>query len=373
MKTRPLVYFASPFEHAIELEEKSGGPEALFEVLKPIDLRLTHGIEVKLEHLQAMAESYDPALLEAALNFDHAWEGPLHGVATEIVLRGQSLWARFAKLSQQAIDAIKSGQWPRRSAEFSLDHPVIGKPYFQGLALLGAVRPAVPGLAPAQLFLSMPVDVVDLSEANAGAGESAPITAPDEGQKENDMGKETQPTPASQTSPATPTTAVTAATAAASGVTEAQLAEQTQKLAETQRQLETRLAAAEQEQTKARRVVARAEVKAELDALGSRITPAVRRELEPLLVELSASPQPVTVELAAADGKVAPVGIRERIFAALKALPENPVLGRAELTGALPGEAAVANLSDAERRAGITPEKAAEIQAKYPDAFEPTN
>lgn len=367
MKTRPLVYFASPFEQAIELEEKSGGPEALFEVLKPIDLRLTHGIEVKLEHLQAMVESYDPALLEAALNFDHAWEGPLHGVAREVFLRGQSLWARFSKLSQQAIDAIKSGQWPRRSAEFSLEHPVMGKPYFQGLALLGAVRPAVPGLAPAQLFFSMPVDVVDLSEANAGAGESAPITAPNEGQKEHDMGKELQPAPASSTPPAT------TPAAAATGVTEAQLAEQTQKLAETQRQLETRLAAAEQEQTKARRVVARAEVKAELDALGSRITPAVRRELEPLLVELSAAPQPVTVELAAADGKVAPVGIRERIFAALKALPENPVLGRAELSSALPGETAVANLSDAERRAGITPEKAAEIQAKYPDAFEPTN
>lgn len=144
----------SPAPHGLGLRLAAGRPAA-FEapVLRPIDLTSTHGVSIQLSHLEQMAASYDPARVEAAtLNFDYAWGGPAHGLCSRLWLVGSVLWARFDRLSAEAVEALRSGQWPRRGATISTRHAATGGWYFTGLALLGAASPAVWGLGPGKLL-----------------------------------------------------------------------------------------------------------------------------------------------------------------------------------------------------------------------------
>ena len=95
LQKSPTIYFAPPAANSVNLQEATSGPEAVFEVLCPIDLRASKGINVELAHLEAMVKSYDPKVEEAALNFDHAHGGPAHGFAKSVWMEGGRLWARL--------------------------------------------------------------------------------------------------------------------------------------------------------------------------------------------------------------------------------------------------------------------------------------
>ncbi len=117
-------------------------------VMRPQDLSLTHGHEVRLDNLQEMVESYNPAIQVATLNFDHAWGGPAHGWCDRVWLEGELFMARWVDLSQEAIDGIQSKRWFRQSGEITMHHPATAGWYFEGMALLGARAPAIWGLPP---------------------------------------------------------------------------------------------------------------------------------------------------------------------------------------------------------------------------------
>ena len=298
-------------------------------VMKPVNLQRTHGVTIRLADLQEMVKSYDPAMEAAALNFDHAWGGPAHGWVSKLWMDGEVMWARVEKLSQEAVDGIESGQWPRRSAEFFTSHPVTNGWYFTGLALLGNSPAAIRGLGPGHLMSGRTVHIIDLG-----------AVAPPETSMPNEN------TPTEPVAPAEPVQ-LTAAE------------QEVMQLRARNAELEAgqRLAAARQQ----------------LDALGGRVTPAMRRLAEPLLVQLAAA-EPKSIQLSAAPGlDASEVSPGEALLALLAAIPEIVPLGAPPIAGAeAEGGARLAadTRSEVERswhaRFGLTDERVLELQQKYP-------
>lgn len=305
---------ATPTERALECA-----------CLRPIDLTVTHGVNLTRANLEEMVRAYDPAFETAALNFDHAWGGPAHGLCTRIWMVGDFLWSRWENLSAQALEAIRDRTFPRRSAEFWSAHPQTRGWYFSGLALLGARAPAVPGLPEPQLLAQRPIYRVLLTApaaASAPAQETptmdeseTPAPAPAEDTGVTVAGEEPPPAipadaePAGDDDPeADPEEGAAAAEAPAQAGALAPCA------ASSPRELEL--------EQRALRAESRVDVREFLDGLGARIPPAVRRLAEPLLVELAASrPQ---VQLAS---RPAPIAVGDALRELLAALPEFTALG----------------------------------------------
>lgn len=319
-------------------------------VLRPINLQRSHGVTLRRADLVEMAEAYDPELLAAPLNFDHAWGGPSHGWCSKLWMEGDVLWARFERLSAEAVAGIQSGQWPRRSSEFYTQHPATDGHYFTGLALLGNSEPAVWGLGPARLLSGRPIHVVDL-----GATAQKTETRMDEPQ-------DIQPDAA----PAEPETAAVDATAAPDGgaITFTAPPEpiETPESIEL-RQLRARNAELE---VQAHRLAAREA----LDALGARCTPAMRRVAEPLLAMLRGA-SPGEVHLAAASGD-RQVSAADALLELLAAVPEFQALSAPPL--ATPAADATARLAGDDRtederrwhaRFGLPDDRVLELRRKY--------
>ena len=346
-----LQLFLGP-EVSLGGELVEGAAPAAFEapVLRPQDLSESHGIEIRREHLEEMAAAYDPAVEEATLNFDHAWEGPAHGFAEKLWVKGEELWARFTRLSTEAVEAIRSGQWPRRSSELVRKHPATGGWYYTGCALLGAARPAIWGMGQGQLLSGNPVEVVDLG---------APMTAPDGAPHQE---ADTMPIElAGEPEP------VETITAPAEPETLAAPDDQVTKL-------QAELAA---ERAKSRRLEARSRAAADLEKLGARVTPAMRRAgLPALLEELAAADTPQTVTLSAGDGAPRESAVYDALLAVLQACPEAQMLSAPPLAAREAEEAARLALDNGtpeelavRERYGITPERAVELRRKFPRAF----
>lgn len=345
-----LLFAASPEDGAPEVPA-SAGRAMECAVLRPIDLSVTHGINVTPEILQAMVDSYDPAFEAAPLNFDHAWGGPSHGWCSKLWLAGETLWSRFEQLSQEAVDAISSGRWPRRSAEISLNHHQTKAPYFLGLALLGNSAPAVPGLPAAQL-LSRPITRLILIP---GADGSTPAAALGTGQKENQMPDQKTATPAAADATATPATPDPATPA------------EPVNLAAERDALRAEREAARAERLAARRERAEASVDKLVTELGARVTPAMLRAgLRETLIDLAAAETPAVVHLTA-DGKPVEKPLFDTLAAILKAAPEVKVLGAAPMAAADPegDDTRPAATVALHERHGLSKERVAELQRKY--------
>lgn len=350
----PVLCAASPDDGAPSIPANAGRAMECA-VLRPIDLSATHGVNITAEILQQMVDSYDPAFEAAPLNFDHAWGGPSHGWCSKVWLAGETFWARFEQLSQEAVDAIASGRWPRRSSEFYLQHPQAKVPYFIGLALLGNSSPAVPGLPAAQL-LSRPITrLIQIP----GAEGSAPVAAAATPQnQEQDMSKQTpEPTPAPAAAPATPDGAQPAPTPSAEPV---DLTAERAQLEKLRAQLQADLATA-------RRTRAEASVDKLVTELGARVTPAMLRAgLRETLIDLAAAETPAVVHLTA-DGKPVEKPLFDTLVAILKAAPEVKVLGAAPLAAADPegDDTRPAATVALHERHGLSKERVAELQRKY--------
>lgn len=394
--------------HAVRLAGRGSARTMEAAVLKPIDLQRTHGVRVRLEDLVEMQRAYDPTFEQAALNFDHAWGGPAHGWCTRCWLgEGDLFWTLWDQVSPEAVDAVESGRFKRLSSEFTTSHPQTGGWYFFGTALLGATKPAVPGL-PGPKLLSRPIARVFLTadhEAEPiapgaaspepetpGTAAAAPPSAPEGAQQEPDMtmpkkDDKAAPGGAAVTPPAAPATAATATTttteppaadaklAAGANATDVELA----RVAETRQALERELAQARQVRLSALRERAEARVDKTLAALGARVSPGMLRAgLKGLLVELAAAETPATVKLAAADGKTVETTVFDTFVQVLEAAPELSAIagGRRELataTGEPPADQRDAATRELDARHGITPERRVELERKYPGSFGPAN
>ena len=384
------VRFAPPIDLPFRFQANAGRVLECA-VLRPIDLTRTHGVKVTAEDIATMAQDYDPAFEAGALNFDHSWGGPAHGLGTRIWLDGELLWCRMEQLSQEAVDGIASGKWPRRSSEFWMSHPQTGRPYWCGLALLGAATPAVPGLPPAVLLSqqrpiyrlistgaavapSAPRNGEPVKEAampnpkkqNAatppGAEPETPATAPAETPAAVEPSEATE-TPATEAAPAT-----AAAPAPAAPVTAADLAAE-RTLLQQERE------ASRKERLAAKLERAEASVDKLFHRLGTRVPPAAVKAARPLLIALAAQLTPVTLKVNLA-GKEQEVGLYDQLVTVLEALPENRFVNNPARASVTPEELAsvTAEAGDVNSRAGITPARRAELAAKYPDTYrDPVN
>jgi hypothetical protein len=353
-------------------------------VLRPIDLTATHGLKVRPKTLADLVASYDPSVETAMLNFDHQVGGKSHGHCVRLWMEGDLLWSRFERLSPEAVHGVESGEWPRCSSEYLPTHPVLKVPYYIGLALLGAKSPAVTGLGEAKL-LERPVYrliTFDSESRTDTAVQAAPATG--EETTEESMKTKTEETPAGaepKTPPATPTapaapaapgtpgTPAAPATSDAAATEVAQLSAQVQseiaKLQGDRATLATQLTAIRLE---------RAEVAADKllsTKLEKRLTPAQARLARPLLVALLALPEgdaQGAVKLASDGGKVVDVPIVDRIVQIFEAGPDHSNLFHRVANGD-PKEVSAVALTEAEKQAGMTPEEAARLEAKYPNSF----
>src|SRR6185369_1171709 len=274
--------------------------------------------DITAARIQEIVDAYDPTIEQASLNMDHQWGGPSLGWCESLWVQDGILWARFTDLAPEAVAGIQEGRYRRQSAEIVFDHSETHTWYLTAVALLGNARPEVKGLPPVMLCsrtvhkkeTPMPQHRTDPPPADPAAADPQPETL------------------------ATP-----AAAAAELATLRGQVAEG------------ARLAA------QLRRGHAELDAERRLGQLGNRLTPAMRQLAQPLLVELLAAAEPVTVQLRA-EPTAAPaaVNVVDRILEILGAAPVFEALGAGRLAEGDPPEATTSNLSA---------EREAELAAKY--------
>jgi hypothetical protein len=337
----------------------------------PRDLRESHGVEITLGRLEEMANSYDPERVEAApLNYDHWRGGDAHGWIERLWVADGILWGAPRDLSTEARAKVQTGAVRRVSCEIDLKHDLTGGWYLTGVALLGSIRPAIKGLPPIALAASDPSAPPEpqsqppehrrylwlgaASRLVAIAPALPPTTFPEAAE------------PAADPAPADPgtgttlqhqeTTMPTAPTPSGAPGTQPAATSQTElaatpapavDLAEQQQRLAVMLAQAEATTRELRLRQAALDVDAALAGpLRGRITPAQLRAavggvtLRDALVQLRASEQPPTVELAAKEGRpAASAGLYDVLLAALSAAPAFAPLGQPATAIADPAQA----------------------------------
>lgn len=372
----PAILFGPNIDLPVRLAGAGAKRRMQRAVLRPIDLTASHGLVVKAENIHRLAATYDPTFEMAMLNFDHEWGGPAHGHCLRLFVEGDLLWTDWGQLSDAAIQGMESGQWPRVSSEFWVSHPQTKDWYFTGLALLGSKSPAVPGLPPERWLMSRPVyRLINLEETRSETSEHA---APANGEEttEDDMSKKNEETPAGAETKTPETTAAVTPPATAAPAT----AGTDPEVAELAAKVEGQLAGIQADrQALATQLATLRLERAELAAdktlstrLDKKLTPAQAKLARPLFIALAALEVPTSVQLAAADGKPVAVPVLERIVEILSAGQDYSALfGR--VAEATPGEQSATALSAAEMAAGLTPEEAARIEAKYPTSFTDAN
>lgn len=93
--------------------------------------------------LDAIAANYDPAKNPAPLVFGHPVDSdPAYGWAEEFRREGDILMARFSDVPESVKTLVKNGQYKKVSISLAADKKTV-----RHVGLLGAVSPAVPGLA----------------------------------------------------------------------------------------------------------------------------------------------------------------------------------------------------------------------------------
>jgi hypothetical protein len=103
--------------------------------------------------LQAIAAGYDPAKHEAPLTKGHpAHDAPAYGWAEALKAEAGKLFAKPKQVAQELVDAVRAGQYRHLSAAFYLpdspNNPTPGQLALRHIGFLGAMPPAVKGLAP---------------------------------------------------------------------------------------------------------------------------------------------------------------------------------------------------------------------------------
>jgi hypothetical protein len=106
--------------------------------------------------IQAIADTYDPALSEAPLVVGHpdSLEAPAYGWAKSLRAHDGVLYAEPHQVEAQFAELVNAGRMKKISASIYLadtpGNPTPGKPYLRHIGFLGAKAPAVKGLPPAR-------------------------------------------------------------------------------------------------------------------------------------------------------------------------------------------------------------------------------
>lgn len=100
------------------------------------------------QDLDLMAQSYDPAYLEAPVTEDHKEFGPAWGWIEKVYRDGDTLYGDW-QVHSETYDLLKEGRYKRRSIEFYRKHTMPdGRqvPYVKACSILGAATPHCKGL-----------------------------------------------------------------------------------------------------------------------------------------------------------------------------------------------------------------------------------
>ena len=108
--------------------------------------------------VDALARSYNPEYLEAAVSTDHRQSGPSFGwvsdVKTETAEGVRQLWVKLKDLPKQFAEAVNSGNWKRVSIE-PLRNFEGHDAYLKAVSFLGVKMPQVKGMeVPGQIQFS---------------------------------------------------------------------------------------------------------------------------------------------------------------------------------------------------------------------------
>ena len=128
-----------------EKNQSGGGSPAWLEIARPGRFQDSGGAwhEFTAERLAKMAEAYDPGQREAPLVLGHpATNGPAHGWIKALKYSGRKLLAQAAYVSEEVRRAVDNGLYKYVSMSLYQDGGL------RHVGLLGAVPPAISGLAP---------------------------------------------------------------------------------------------------------------------------------------------------------------------------------------------------------------------------------
>ncbi|GAB1439705.1 hypothetical protein MASR2M36_24820 [Providencia sp.] len=127
-----------------------------FEIFRTGNFTAMDGRNISFSHsdLSEVADSYNPSVYLAPLTIGHpANNEPRLGEVRTMFVHGNSLYAS-AEFSDALKTNVKTGTYKNRSASFFMpntpDNPRPGKFYLRHIGFLGAVPPAVKGMAPIQ-------------------------------------------------------------------------------------------------------------------------------------------------------------------------------------------------------------------------------
>jgi hypothetical protein len=141
-----------------------------------------NGIEVDFNEatLTKVAAIYDPALHEAPFVLGHPkHDDPAYGWAAALSVEGARLFAEPKQVDPQFAESVELGRFKKVSASFYLPgsphHPIpeSDTPYLRHVGFLGAMPPAVKGMAPIEFseseegvfFCEMEFEIADLATA----------------------------------------------------------------------------------------------------------------------------------------------------------------------------------------------------------------
>ncbi len=112
-----------------------------------------HVSEYSEDDLRMMAAAYTPTRSRAVLTLGHPRDNqPDLGTIDKLTAVGGRLFAHISNVSSKAVDWVRAGLYKHVSASFMApyapDNPAPGTWYLRHVGMLGAMAPAVKGMAP---------------------------------------------------------------------------------------------------------------------------------------------------------------------------------------------------------------------------------
>lgn len=116
-------------------------------------------ITFSADDLNMAAIAYSPERKRAVLTLGHPSDNlPDLGTIDKLSLVGNRLFAHVSKVAAQAVELVRSKRYKYVSASFNgplaPDNPMPGSWYLRHVGMLGAVPPAVKGLAPLEFSMA---------------------------------------------------------------------------------------------------------------------------------------------------------------------------------------------------------------------------
>lgn len=152
-------------------------PTLPIEIFRPGTHTDMHGNSLSFgeSDIADMATAYDPALSEAPIVVGHPKaSAPAFGWIASLTTNGDRLLATPKQVDPAFAELVRAGRYKRVSASFYLpdspSNPRPGSYYLRHVGFLGAMPPAVKGLAPVEFAAADSADVVTVEYGEESAG-----------------------------------------------------------------------------------------------------------------------------------------------------------------------------------------------------------